>query len=264
MKKIIISLFSLMIISSAVQAQISDADTQRMLTLYQECTDMIQSVQSTGGEFTPQQDQRYRSIIKEMKDIVSKDPSLTYLADMLKELEDAMDSDAANDTDPNVGTPEVQSSTPADVPEKKKVGCACLFRYYNGAGEFVIYYGSGVDQSIGSASAGHSFGSNDETFMTWEDFGAIPIGEYKIQRYTGTKFPKIPNVFDLVPTSTTNTYGRSAFKIHGLGKTADKQTKTAAESSEGCIILNPTQRQQVRAYFDSCGGEVTLLVRNMD
>ncbi|MCF2502732.1 DUF2778 domain-containing protein [Dyadobacter sp. CY107] len=138
--------------------------------------------------------------------------------------------------------------------------CQATFRYYGGVGEFII----GEDPlaiSLGKASAGYSIFSNDETFTSLEDLGALPKGQYTISEYTGTKYKKIPNVFDVIPNSGTDTMGRSDFKIHGIGKT-DERVKSAAESSTGCIILNGDQRSILKKYFDECGKKIILTVKH--
>lgn len=139
--------------------------------------------------------------------------------------------------------------------------CKATFKFYNGVGEFIIGEGA-TAISLGSASAGYAFTNNDESFTTLKDFGAIPTGKYKIRVYSGSKFKNVPNVFDITPMQGTNTYGRNDFKIHGRGTTEEKKAKTAAESSNGCIILEPNQRLKLKQYFDQCGGEIILTVTN--
>jgi hypothetical protein len=71
--------------------------------------------------------------------------------------------------------------------------------------------------------------------------GPIPRGIYSI----GPAYddPHLgPCVMHLNPHPATNTFGRTAFRIHG--------NNAANDASHGCIILGPQYRQAIRAGAD--------------
>lgn len=71
-------------------------------------------------------------------------------------------------------------------------------------------------------------------------YGPIPIGEWKIS--PPWDHPRLGKIaFPLVPCPGTETFGRSAFLIHG------DNSKRDFSASTGCIILDRPAREAIRA-----------------
>lgn len=93
----------------------------------------------------------------------------------------------------------------------------------------------------GSGYSGRAGGRNNPDAQAIRDTGPVPEGFYSI----GEAFdhPRLgPCVMPLYPEPGTNTFGRSAFYIHGDNARHD--------ASHGCIILGPAIRQRVAADSD--------------
>lgn len=96
-----------------------------------------------------------------------------------------------------------------------------------------------IAASNGYSGAGR--GRNNQAMERAANVGPIPRGSYRIggahmSSHTG------PVSMNLSPTGATNTYGRSAFLIHG-----DNVTHTA---SQGCVILSRDVREQINNSTD--------------
>lgn len=66
--------------------------------------------------------------------------------------------------------------------------------------------------------------------------GPIPRGQWRIGGYTNSKGPY---TITLTPKPGTQTFGRTAFRIHG------DSVSNPGEASEGCIILAPGLRLMI-------------------
>jgi len=83
--------------------------------------------------------------------------------------------------------------------------------------------------------SGKKSGLNNPAMQDRVAYGPIPQGLYSIgamRRSVKTG----PNIMDLTPLDRTNTFGRSAFQIHG------DNGKGNRSASSGCIILAPQFR----------------------
>jgi hypothetical protein len=83
--------------------------------------------------------------------------------------------------------------------------------------------------------SGKRSGLNNPLLQDQRAHGPIPQGLYSIgplRRSVKTG----PNIMDLTPLPGTNTFGRSAFQIHG------DNGKGNRSASSGCIILGPQFR----------------------
>lgn len=99
---------------------------------------------------------------------------------------------------------------------------------HNGAFEGTGYSGTGI-------------GRNRPEAQRIPNTGPIPQGRYKIgQAYKHDHLG--PCVMNLDPEPDTETFGRSAFRIHGDNARHD--------ASEGCIILGPAIRKEIAASGD--------------
>lgn len=96
----------------------------------------------------------------------------------------------------------------------------------------------------GYSGAGYLFadGRNNPTMVSDPDKGPIPPGMYTIG--IAYQHPtEGPCVMNLTPDADTNTFGRSAFHIHGNNKSNN--------ASKGCIILGPTIRKSIALSGDT-------------
>lgn len=94
----------------------------------------------------------------------------------------------------------------------------------------------------GTGYSGTAEGRNNPTQEHVPNIGPIPEGSYKI----GAAYDDIgglgPCVMHLDPLPGTDTFGRSAFRIHGDNANHD--------ASHGCIILGPAIRRKIAASPD--------------
>src|SRR4051812_45835473 len=105
-----------------------------------------------------------------------------------------------------------------------------------------LYYD---DEFVGTGYSGagktRSEGRNNSHLQNIKKVGPIPQGKWTIGK--PRKSPKVgPVAMDLKPASGTNTFGRSAFMIHGDNK--------ASNASEGCVILARSLREMVAQSGD--------------
>lgn len=94
---------------------------------------------------------------------------------------------------------------------------------------------------IGTGYSGTSIGRNNPVAQAIANVGPIPQGSYTI----GNAYDDHvlgPCVMHLDPFSSTNTFGRSLFRIHGNNAKND--------ASHGCVIQNHAVRLQVDANED--------------
>lgn len=94
------------------------------------------------------------------------------------------------------------------------------------------------DSYLATGWAGQREGRNNPDAQATPNIGPLPrgfytIGEPYIHPHLG------PFTFDLTPDPTTNTFGRSLFRIHGAA------FKSPELSSEGCIILPRIARENI-------------------
>lgn len=86
--------------------------------------------------------------------------------------------------------------------------------------------------------SGKQSGLNNPRLQDQRAHGPIPQGFWQIgplRRSVKTG----PNIMDLTPLPGTNTFGRSAFQIHG------DNGKGNRSASSGCIIIGPQFRTQI-------------------
>ncbi|MBN3846167.1 DUF2778 domain-containing protein [Paraburkholderia sp. Ac-20342] len=91
--------------------------------------------------------------------------------------------------------------------------------------------------------SGAATGKNNPAMQAISNIGPIPRGNYQISSphtspHTG------PGTLNLSPLPGTNTFGRSAFRIHGDNR------NHPGTASEGCIILGPQTRHRIWASGD--------------
>lgn len=101
----------------------------------------------------------------------------------------------------------------------------------------------------GYSGKGHSLieGRNNPALVNAQGVGPIPMGEYTIGGpYNSTHTGPYTLTLDAKPG--TETYGRSAFRIHGNNATND--------ASHGCIVLPPDAR---RAVWNSGDHDLTVV-----
>jgi hypothetical protein len=93
----------------------------------------------------------------------------------------------------------------------------------------------------GTGYSGTGVGRNRPEAQRIHNTGPIPQGRYKIG--PSHDHPHLgPCVMNLEPEPGTDTFGRSAFRVHGDNARHD--------ASEGCIILGPSIRKLIAASGD--------------
>lgn len=97
---------------------------------------------------------------------------------------------------------------------------------------------------IGTGYSGHGPGVNNIAFEQVHDVGPIPRGLYTIGEPISPPDHLGPVAMPLTPDSDTDTFGRSAFFIHGDNQAGDRS------ASHGCIIIGPLSRAIVNAASD--------------
>lgn len=97
---------------------------------------------------------------------------------------------------------------------------------------------------VASGYSGAGNGINNPAMQDVGFTGPIPQGMYRIQGYNNHKGPY---TVILSPIMGTDTFGRTAFRIHG-----DNAKKPPRSSSEGCIITNGANlRNSIASSGDS-------------
>lgn len=101
----------------------------------------------------------------------------------------------------------------------------------------------------GGGYSGRGTGLNNPSLQNDKGVGPIPQGMWIISSFFDDLGGKGPIVAHLAPTSSTETFGRDGFMIHGDNSAHDHS------ASEGCIILAHDLRQLI-----SLSGDMELLV----
>jgi hypothetical protein len=96
--------------------------------------------------------------------------------------------------------------------------------------------------------SGKGKAKNDPSTERILNTGPIPKGHYRI---TGHNNHKGPWTVILEPIMGTNTFGRTAFRVHG------DNPQTVGDSSEGCIVINGAHLRQRMVT----SGDTILVVR---
>jgi uncharacterized protein RhaS with RHS repeats len=92
--------------------------------------------------------------------------------------------------------------------------------------------------AVGTGYAGAGVGRNNSAMQSVPNVGPIPQGTWFIgNAYNSPKAGPITIV--LTPSTGTNTFGRSAFGIHGDNSAGNQS------ASEGCIVVNPSVRNLI-------------------
>lgn len=92
---------------------------------------------------------------------------------------------------------------------------------------------------------------NDSAYEKEANEGPIPQGRYLMGRpYHSAKVG--PLAIPLSPTADTDTFGRSAFLIHGDNAEGD--------ASEGCVIAPRPLRHALASHLEKPGHTITLYV----
>jgi hypothetical protein len=92
--------------------------------------------------------------------------------------------------------------------------------------------------TIAIGYSGHDDGKNNPTMQEVPNVGPIPVGRYDIGDPRDSQ--KVgPYALPLEPVDGTNTFGRTAFMIHG------DSIVHPGTASEGCIILLRDARHQI-------------------
>ncbi|MDR6492915.1 hypothetical protein J2797_002810 [Paraburkholderia terricola] len=91
--------------------------------------------------------------------------------------------------------------------------------------------------------SGAATGKNNPAMQTVPNIGPIPRGTYRISEphnspHTGSY------TLGLMPAAGTNTFGRTAFRMHG------DSLRRPGTASEGCIIMGVQTRHRVWASGD--------------
>lgn len=103
-------------------------------------------------------------------------------------------------------------------------------------------------QKIAKGYSGFNAGKNNPDMENVRAVGPIPKGKWNIGEVYNSKNVG-PFAIVLTPDGTTETFDRSAFRIHG------DSIKNPGTASRGCIILPRVIREQIVA-----SGDKTLLV----
>ncbi|WP_230969342.1 tlde1 domain-containing protein [Nitrogeniibacter aestuarii] len=90
----------------------------------------------------------------------------------------------------------------------------------------LLHDGKPVPNAVGYAGKGAH--KNRPASENLKNLGPIPKGQWLIGGYTNSKGPL---TITLTPNAGTNTFGRTAFRIHG------DSIKNPGTASEGCIIM---------------------------
>jgi hypothetical protein len=92
--------------------------------------------------------------------------------------------------------------------------------------------------------SGNGEGKNNPAMESTHDVGPIPRGYYVIGPMIGSTREHGPDVLPLMPESSTDTFGRGGFLIHG------DSLEHPGLASKGCIILGRTMRNVIAESGD--------------
>lgn len=106
---------------------------------------------------------------------------------------------------------------------------------------------------MGIGYAGHGAGLDNQADQYIHDLGPLPVGMWTIGDFFDDLIPDPPDgkihlgpcVAPLTPSEGTDTQGRGGFFIHGDNA---EQNHTA---SDGCIVLNPSIREEIKNSGDT-------------
>lgn len=104
---------------------------------------------------------------------------------------------------------------------------------------------TGCETIVGRGYAGHGEGVNNPDLQHVPNIGPIPRGRWTIGAPYDSKRVG-PFALPLAPYDDTETFGRSAFLIHG-----DRKTGPAQSASEGCIVLSRELREEIHESSDT-------------
>jgi hypothetical protein len=102
---------------------------------------------------------------------------------------------------------------------------------------------------IATGYSGHGEGLNNPAVERVPSVGPIPRGRWTI----GAPYDSSstgPYTLRLTPDSSTDTFGRSAFRIHGDNRLGDRS------ASHGCIVLPRVVRELIH---ESCDNELEVV-----
>lgn len=94
-------------------------------------------------------------------------------------------------------------------------------------------------QLVATGYSGFETGKNNPAMQAVHDVGPIPEGDWTIGGPPINTAEHGPFVLMLTPATSTNTFGRSGFLMHGDAVNAP------GTASKGCIIMPRTAREQV-------------------
>lgn len=97
---------------------------------------------------------------------------------------------------------------------------------------------------ISTGYSGNGRGKNNPSLQAARGIGPIPCGNWIIGKAYGSANTG-PYTIKLDPGFNTQTFGRSAFRIHG------DSIKNPGTASQGCIILPRKIREQIIASKDT-------------
>lgn len=94
-------------------------------------------------------------------------------------------------------------------------------------------------KKVGTGYSGFDNGKNNPTMQSVQNVGPIPQGDWTISGPPFNSPDHGPFVLHLTPVDPDQTFGRSAFLMHG------DSIKAPGEASRGCIIMPRVVREQV-------------------
>ena len=94
-------------------------------------------------------------------------------------------------------------------------------------------------QAVATGYSGFDEGKNNPAMQAIHDVGPIPQGAWTIEGPPINTTEHGPFVLTLAPSSSTNTFGRSGFLMHG------DSIHAPGTASKGCIIMARVFREQV-------------------
>lgn len=100
---------------------------------------------------------------------------------------------------------------------------------------------------MGTGYSGHGEGRNNPDMQEVHEVGPIPRGLWEILLPPFDTESHGPFVIRLLPASSTKTFGRSGFLIHGDSK------ENPGQASIGCLILPRAVRESIAANASESG-----------
>ena len=118
-----------------------------------------------------------------------------------------------------------------------------MLTYCQSTGVLTNDWGGGV-HPMGIGYSGNGEGLNNGAMQDDQNVGPIPVGQWRIGPPLDPPDHLGPLAMPLTPANDTQTFGRSAFFIHG-DNAAMNHT-----ASHGCIILGRTIREAINNSND--------------